>query len=58
MLSRVFAVNLADQPKVVDAIDPRVLDDAIRWMVLLRSGDATGRDRARFEDEQREGDWR
>ncbi|MCA8243710.1 FecR family protein [Burkholderia sp. AU32262] len=42
-------MNLADQPKVVDAIDPRVLDDAIRWMVLLRSGDATGRDRARFD---------
>ncbi|KVK75931.1 hypothetical protein WS90_25125 [Burkholderia cepacia] len=42
-------MNFADTPKTSDPIDPRVLDAAIHWMVLLRSGDATARDRARFD---------
>ncbi|WP_322027435.1 FecR family protein [Burkholderia sp. BCC1977] len=42
-------MNLADTPKTTDPIDPQVLDAAIHWMVLLRSGDATARDRARFD---------
>ncbi|KVT75648.1 hypothetical protein WT25_01780 [Burkholderia territorii] len=43
-------MKLADTPKKAsDTIDPQVLDAAIRWMVLLRSGDATARDRARFD---------
>lgn len=43
-------MNFSDTPKKTsDPIDPQILDAAIRWMVLLRSGDATARDRARFE---------
>lgn len=49
MLPSIVAVNLAPPPDLAEAVAPHVLDDAIRWMVLVRSGEATARDLARFD---------